>query len=487
MIGIIASGEEEMKFKIINQYHIYSFLLTCLIAIYFLNYGDLNSLFQVGNLTSAYDSLARNLLEFKLGVDPQYIKGEGFTREGTTYMYFGIMPAIMRIPLIALLPKTFGLWNGISRTIAYLLCLCFATKIAHHALENNQSLKTREKQILLFLSIIGFGLGSMFYQLMTFMSTFNEAIIWALAFSVIAIYQIIKYLNTENNIYLLGLAIFACFAFLTKVTFGITLLFILLFIFIKDLKKIGSFSIAILIPVILSLSLQAWVNQTRFGSVFTFCDYKIYDKWLQYKDSQPKIYKQRSSIEILKFSRVAKNSRCYLKIKKYNFKDRFPYFKPINTYFPKGPFHENYEEGSQVFPFPWVYSWLFVAFIFGSVAIFRRKQFSLEVIFLCFFLEAFSILCYKAINQRYLAEFMPLCCFCFYFYLVDFKNKGIAIPLKILLVIYSIIVTTAVALDWRARNPYSQQDRVKKKTRNFINKTNNQIKKFLKKSNSIKV
>ena len=47
-----------------------------------------------------YDAQARALLDGRLDVPPEAIGGEGITIDGRTYGYFGIMPALLRLPFI---------------------------------------------------------------------------------------------------------------------------------------------------------------------------------------------------------------------------------------------------------------------------------------------------------------------------------------------------------------------------------------------------
>jgi len=47
-----------------------------------------------------FNSQLRALLDLRLDIDPNVIGMEGFVRDGKTYTYFGILPALLRLPLV---------------------------------------------------------------------------------------------------------------------------------------------------------------------------------------------------------------------------------------------------------------------------------------------------------------------------------------------------------------------------------------------------
>src|SRR6266545_911251 len=61
--------------------------------------GSFN-LFALEPLGHVFDNMAVNLLRGDFTVDPTIIANEGMVRDGKIYTYFGIFPALLRVPLI---------------------------------------------------------------------------------------------------------------------------------------------------------------------------------------------------------------------------------------------------------------------------------------------------------------------------------------------------------------------------------------------------
>jgi hypothetical protein len=68
-----------------------------------------------------YNSMALRLLEGRFDVDPAVIGDEGFFRNGRTYAYFGIFPALLRIPLVPFTDLATVLVEGVYRYAAMLI------------------------------------------------------------------------------------------------------------------------------------------------------------------------------------------------------------------------------------------------------------------------------------------------------------------------------------------------------------------------------
>ena len=52
-------------------------------------------------LGMTFNSMLEHLLRGEFNVAPDAVKVEGFTRNGKTYSYFGVAPALLRLPLLA--------------------------------------------------------------------------------------------------------------------------------------------------------------------------------------------------------------------------------------------------------------------------------------------------------------------------------------------------------------------------------------------------
>lgn len=64
--------------------------------------GGAGDLFVPVRYAMTFNSMALNLLEGRFDVDPATIGNEAFLRGGRSYAYFGIFPALLRLPLVPL-------------------------------------------------------------------------------------------------------------------------------------------------------------------------------------------------------------------------------------------------------------------------------------------------------------------------------------------------------------------------------------------------
>lgn len=99
-----------------------------LLAVLPLHYFGLVSMAAVGltldvpsQLGLTYNSMTLRLLEGRFDVDPAAIGYEGFVRDGRTYSYFGIFPALLRLPLVPFIDLATVLVEGTYRYAASLL------------------------------------------------------------------------------------------------------------------------------------------------------------------------------------------------------------------------------------------------------------------------------------------------------------------------------------------------------------------------------
>src|SRR6516164_11186678 len=99
-----------------------------------------------------FNSMLEHLLRGEFDVDPTAISFEGSLRDGKTYTYFGIFPALLRLPL---LPASALAWldvTGLYCALAATVALCF--KLASVVLINDKLPKSRLQAITFFAIIL---------------------------------------------------------------------------------------------------------------------------------------------------------------------------------------------------------------------------------------------------------------------------------------------------------------------------------------------
>jgi hypothetical protein len=113
--------------------------------------GSLN-FFKPTELGMVFNNMLEHILHGEFDVDPSAIAFEGFARDGKIYSYFGILPALLRLPLLpigalARLDVT-RLYCALATTVG----LCF--KLASVLLINGKLPKSRLQAIAFFVLII---------------------------------------------------------------------------------------------------------------------------------------------------------------------------------------------------------------------------------------------------------------------------------------------------------------------------------------------
>jgi hypothetical protein len=155
-------------------------ILVLIAAFYYfvlLTDGSLNLFKPLGPMVRgmAFNSMLEHFLRGEFDVDPGTIAFEGVVRNGKTYTYFGVFPALLRLPLLptgalAWLDVT-GLYCALAATVA----LCF--KLATVTLINNKLPKSRLQAIALVVLVLSLLLGGAQTQFLRG-SIYQETIDW---------------------------------------------------------------------------------------------------------------------------------------------------------------------------------------------------------------------------------------------------------------------------------------------------------------------
>src|SRR5207237_10543255 len=132
------------------------------------------------------------------------------------------LPALLRIPLNLSYPSGGGAWSRSSGFLAGEIALFAFTGLIFNGLRRS-SLFVRARNWLGAACLIGFVFGTPLLLLLGNLSIYNEAIIWALAWTLGALFFAIRSRNTEGHAQTVSLTAFsfcAAGALLSRVTFG---------------------------------------------------------------------------------------------------------------------------------------------------------------------------------------------------------------------------------------------------------------------------
>jgi hypothetical protein len=169
-----------------------------------------------------YDALAQSLLEGRLDVPVEAVGGEYFTYQGKYYGYWGITPAVLRLPVAVWWPAMSGNWSRTSHLLACLLTLLASFGILR-ALQRHSGAEgpspARAAAYFFFVLLVGLG------STMTFLAgrafIYHEASIWAGAFALAYYWLILRYLLRPRLGWLLAALLCSVLCVQARATVGL--------------------------------------------------------------------------------------------------------------------------------------------------------------------------------------------------------------------------------------------------------------------------
>jgi hypothetical protein len=239
-----------------------------------------------GGLDLVFNSMARNLLHGRFDVDPAIVRYEGFLVDGKVVAYWGLAPALLRLPL-ALVP------GGLDADMTALSCLIAACVAAGAQL---QALRLIFRQTspepsgpvywLLVLTILFSGPQIEFLK----SSVYQEVCLWAGAFGALFVSRALAgvLINNFSTSVLCSLAAIAGLALLSRVSMGMGLYACCGFLLLATALSPGHaqggrwaqiLERRILLPLTILIVFAAaagFVNFQRWGNPLVFADYHRY-------------------------------------------------------------------------------------------------------------------------------------------------------------------------------------------------------------------
>lgn len=195
-----------------------SFLAAIIISVWFVTWGDWN-LFAPEDFCGFYDAQARSLFAGQFDVPAASIGSESFSFQGKTYGYFGIAPALLRIPLVLLFKSMDGRWSRLMMLVAATLNVICAYRILRIVC-SDQAASTRNQRLIHSLFILCVGIGSTNVFLVARSFTFHEAIMWGSSFALLFTCTILSYFARPNKMVLVLAGLLAFMSFHSRATVG---------------------------------------------------------------------------------------------------------------------------------------------------------------------------------------------------------------------------------------------------------------------------
>jgi hypothetical protein len=230
----------------------------------------------------AFNSMLLHLLNGSFDVDPVAIGDEGYLRGGLVYSYFGIFPALLRLPLLGV--------SDFSKTdFTRLSCLAAVTAMAFFKLASVfvvwRARGSSQRLVLLALLVVAVVLSGPQIQFLRGL-IYQEVVLWAGALAACFVYIVLRGYYTQNGFtagILICLALVAGLCLLTRVSTALGLYTALGLLGIRlgwqavrsKQAHPGSAKVTpIAVFLILSafVAIAAFINFERWGNPLTFVD-----------------------------------------------------------------------------------------------------------------------------------------------------------------------------------------------------------------------
>jgi hypothetical protein len=396
-------------------------------------------------LGSAFDSQAEYLLRGDAGVDVNAIAHEAMIVKGKVRMYFGPFPAFVRMPLNYIYPSGRGTWSRLSGFCAGIIALAAFAALVREGLRSSV-LSYRWRNWVGNACLAGFAFGSPLLLLLGNLSIYDEAIVWALAWSMAAIYFLCRSRREQGRrltLYLLAFSFCAGAALLSRATFGAPFLLIAPLLALHFLRKDRiHYLCALMLPLGAALLFYFLLSYARFGD-FSGAS-------LDYHINEPQ-RKFAAKHGLFSLKRVPYGSLDYFVLRYPEFQRSAPFVTASRHYYKHPtlysmPFSETYSS------LLWCSSWMLFGGVMGMVLLVRNRGARWEcAIAAILLLQVLAILSFMGLAQRYVAEFFPFLAFCLFYFLHTgrtalFRARHVIIGL----VAVSIVINSLATISWLA-------------------------------------
>ncbi len=169
-----------------------------------------------------YDVQARSLLRATWSMPAGVLTIEGIRTDGRTDMYYGPVPALLRLPLLVFTHRFDGRLTEPSLLVAFLLALTLASLLSWRIrgmVRGNAGVGRLEAGLTASMVVV-IGVGSVLFFLGTTPQVYEEAEMWGAALAVGAFYTVVGFVDRPSAGRLLATGLLATLALLTRGSVG---------------------------------------------------------------------------------------------------------------------------------------------------------------------------------------------------------------------------------------------------------------------------
>lgn len=258
--------------------------LTALVTLVYLAFATAPS-FELWPITVGgriFNSMLSSLLQGRVDIDPALVGWEGYVRDGRTYTYFGVFPAVLRLPVSTHLWLE---WTTLS-------CVAAASLATMLLLRTCQlfavDLQPQIRKAVFPALGLSFAFSGPAVELLARPTVYSEAILWSFAAACGFIRAAVPWMlhRTISRWDCLSLALCAAIGLLTRASTGVALYCSLALILVFESRRLTIHQTSIkrqlehfapaLAVALLAVSVTAAINHARWGSPLKFNDFATY-------------------------------------------------------------------------------------------------------------------------------------------------------------------------------------------------------------------
>ena len=226
-------------------------------------------LFDAGPFTADfYDAQAHALLSGRLDVPADVALIEGFDIDGRTYLYFGLGPALLRLPIAAVTTAADGRLAVLSMLVAVAVLGTAAGRLAWRA--RRAAGPDRERPAVVGVFAAGAALATPVLFLASRGAVYHEAALWGAAASLVGLDLLLGWWNAPTTRRLVAVAAAAAFALSCRPTSGLAPLIALgLFVIVLLVRRQWRVALPAVAAGAVVVASYVAVNVLRFGQLAT--------------------------------------------------------------------------------------------------------------------------------------------------------------------------------------------------------------------------
>jgi hypothetical protein len=170
-----------------------------------------------------YDAQARALFDGQWDLPPEVLSIEAFEVDGRSYTYFGPVPALLRMPVLAVTDSLDGRLTQLSMLGAFGVVMLGVSQLSWRVrlLVRGEALVHRREAVITALFVFGVGAGSVATYLASQAVVYHEAILWGIAWSLLAFHALLGFLARPGRRALAWTSLFVSLAVLTRASVGV--------------------------------------------------------------------------------------------------------------------------------------------------------------------------------------------------------------------------------------------------------------------------